>query len=454
MSAPLSIGGEARRLWRLAWPVVLSQLGMVALGAEDVLMVGPLGQTELAVVSAGHIFHFGVLMLGLGMMRGLDPIFAQAHGAGDRAAGAAALGRAVAIALLLSVPLGGLHLLAAPILSALGQPVEILDGAAAYARIVGASVPLSMVTSAVVQFLQGMGRMKRPMVAVVVANLANIGLDAVAVYGIDGPLGWSLAPQGAVGCGWATLGSRAVWLVVLLWLSWDLLRAYRPPPLRDVLRAGPLRRMLGLGVPVGLQTGLEVWAFSAAGLLMGALGARELAAHAIALNICSISFMVPSGIGAAASTRVGNLVGAGLPWVRTGWLAVGMGVGFMAVSAGVLVLAPAAVAGLYTDDPGVLGLAARLLPVAAAFQLSDGVQAVSFGVLRGAGDVRVPALFNVVGYWIVGLPLGWWFGVHRGPDPLAVWGSLAVALTIVSTLLVGRLLWRGRVGAIVVAQDA
>jgi multidrug resistance protein, MATE family len=126
----------------------------------------------------------------------------------------------------------------------------------------------------------------------------------------------------------------------------------------------------------------------------------------------------------------------------------------MALSASLLVIAPGSVAGLYTDDPGVLSLAARLLPVAAAFQLFDGVQAVSFGVLRGAGDVRVPALFNVVGYWMVGLPLGWWFGVHRGSDPLAVWGSLALALVIVSTLLVLRLIWRGRVGAVVVARDA
>lgn len=452
--SPPSLRGEARRLWRLAWPVVLSQLGVVALGAEDVLMVGRLGETELAIVSAGHIFHFGVLMLGLGMMRGLDPIFAQAHGAGDRPAGAAALGRAVVLGLALSLPLGALHWLAAPILSALGQPTEVLEGASAYARLVGASVPLAMVTSAVVQFLQGMGQMKRPMIAVVVANVVNIVLDAVAVFGLEGPLGLSIPSYGAVGCGWATLGSRAIWLVTLVWLAWDVLEAYRPPALAVLLQAGPLRRMLALGVPVGLQTGLEVWAFSATGLLMGALGARELGAHAIALNICSIAFMVPSGVGAAASTRVGNLVGAGQPWVRAGWLAVGLGVGFMALSAGVLVLAPVAVASLYTDDPGVLQLAALLLPVAAAFQVFDGVQAVSFGVLRGAGDVRVPALFNVVGYWIVGLPLGWWFGVHRGPEPLAVWGSLVLALVIVAALLIGRLIWRGRVGAVVVARDA
>ncbi|MEC8422973.1 MAG: MATE family efflux transporter, partial [Myxococcota bacterium] len=124
------------------------------------------------------------------------------------------------------------------------------------------------------------------------------------------------------------------------------------------------------------------------------------------------------------------------------------------LSAAILVLLPGPVVGLYTDDPGVLALAVRLLPMAAAFQLFDGVQAVCFGVLRGAGDVGVPAVFNVVGYWVIGLPLGWYLGVHRGPEPLAVWGGLVIALVIVATLLLGRLAWRGRVGAVVVARDA
>ena len=231
--------------------------------------------------------------------------------------------------------------------------------------------------------------MRRPMIAVAFANVANIALDAVAVFGLDLPGGLSVAPMGAVGCGWATLGSRAVWLVLLLWLAWDVLRAYRPPAWAVLFRAGPFRRMLGIGVPVGLQTSLEVWAFSAAGLLMGALGPRELAAHAIALNIVSISFMVPSGIGAAASTRVGNLVGAGESWVRSGWLAVVMGSGFMAFSALALVFMPGHVATLYTEDAGVLALTVQLLPIAAAFQIFDGVQAVAFGVLLLASGALV-----------------------------------------------------------------
>jgi MATE family multidrug resistance protein len=440
---------EARRLATLAWPVVVAQLGTVAFGAEDVLMVGRLGAHDLAVVSAGHLYGFAVLMLGLGVMRGLDPVFSQAHGAGDRAAGAAALGRAVVLAVLVSVPLTAAMLVSGPVLAALGQPGSILADVGRYCDAVAVGVLPAMVLAAVTQFLQGLGEMRVPMITVLIANVANIALDAVAVFGVEvGPV--ALPPLGAVGCGWATTGSRVVWLVALLWLGGDVLRRYRPPGLATLLQLRPLARLLGLGLPVGLQTGLEVWAFSGIGLLMGALGARELAAHAVALNLVSVTFMVPFGVGAAAATRVGNLVGAGHPWQRAGWTAIAMGVGWMALTSTLFVLFPGPISGLYTADPAVLAVAVTILPVAGAFQLFDGVQAVSFGVLRGAGDVRVPALANVVGYWLVGLPLGWWFGVHTAQDPVRVWGALVVALVIVASLLLVRLAWVGRRGAVVV----
>jgi Na+-driven multidrug efflux pump len=187
---------------------------------------------------------------------------------------------------------------------------------------------------------------------------------------------------------------------------------------------------------------------------MGALGSAELAAHAIAINIVSLTFMVPFGIGSAAATRVGNLVGAGHPWQRAGWLAVGVGVAWMTLTSTALVFAPGPLARLYTPDAAVVGVAVVILPIAGAFQLFDGVQAVSFGVLRGAGDVRVPALANVVGYWVVGLPLAWWTGVHQAQDAARVWSALAVALVIVAALLLARLSWVGRRGAVVVSGEA
>ena len=440
--------GEGRRLAHLAWPVVLAQLGIVALGAEDVLLVGRLGGEALAAVSAGHLWSFAVLLAGLGTMRGLDPLFAQAHGAGDKEAGAAALWRAFILALVISVPVTVAHLLAEPALRLLNQPAEIIPVAGEYCRVVALGIVPAMLLQALTQFLQGMGQMRLPLIAVIAANIVNLALDIVAVYGLEVPGVLSVPALGPVGCGWATTGARVAWLATLVWLARPLLRQYKPPLMRILLAPRAFARVLADGLPVGLQTGLEVWAFSAAGVLMGMLGTTELAAHAVTINVVSVTFMIPFGIGAAAATRVGNLVGAGHRWQRAAWVSVGMGTGWMALTSTVLVLAPHHLARFYTEDAAVIALAASLFPVTATFQLADGVQAVTFGVLRGAGDTRWPALANVIGYWMVGLPLAWWIGVHHGPDPIAVWQGLALGIIIVSVLVLARLVWRGRVGAI------
>jgi MATE family multidrug resistance protein len=197
--------------------------------------------------------------------------------------------------------------------------------------------------------------------------------------------------------------------------------------------------MMKLGLTLGFQFGFEVWAFHAAGFMMGRLGAIPFAAHAITINLATISFMVPSGIGAAAATRVGQLVGAGQAWARAASVAVGLGALVMVVPAAAFVLAARPLTGFYSVDPAVLATAAAILPIAGAFQLFDGVQAVAFGVLRGAGDTRVPAIANVVGYWLVGLPAGWFLAFVAGFGPRGVWSGLAIGLAAVAALLLARI---------------
>jgi MATE family multidrug resistance protein len=175
--------------------------------------------------------------------------------------------------------------------------------------------------------------------------------------------------------------------------------------------------------------------------MMGMLGSVPVAANAVAMNLISITFMIPHGIGAAASTRVGNLIGATLSWRSAAWLAVGTGVAWMAVTSIVLAVVPESLALVFTREVEVVALAAALLPVAAAFQLFDGVQVVIFGVLRGAGDTRVPAVVNLVGYWVCGLPLAYWLGVYHQWGPQWVWGGLVVGLAVVALSLVVRLRW-------------
>jgi MATE family multidrug resistance protein len=203
-----------------------------------------------------------------------------------------------------------------------------------------------------------------------------------------------------------------------------------------------------LGLPIGAQQGLEFGAFGTVGLLMGRLGTVPVAGHQAALNLAALTFMVPLGVGAAAAVRVGHAVGAGdaRGARRAAAAALACGVGFMAASALVLLAAPRALAGLYTSDAAVLALAASLIPIAGVFQVFDGLQVVSLGVLRGAGDTRVPMLVNAVGFWLLGLPLGAWLGLRTSLGPPGLWWGLVAGLAVVGVVLGARVRWRLRGG--------
>ena len=423
------IRAELVRLLQLTWPVVLGQVGLVLMGVEDLVMIGPLGPTALAAVGMGNLWSFGVSILGMGVLRGVDPVFSQAHGSGDDARGALALARALVLGLGLSLPVMGLHHLAAPGLVALSQPPEAIPLAVAYVDVVLWGTPALLLFGVLSQYLQARGQVLLPTLVILAGNVVNISLNAVFLYG----LGW-----GVVGCGWSTVLGRVLSLLGLLGLAWGLVLRELPRPSRvAVLEARALGRLLALGGPVGLQYGVEVWAFNAAGLMVGWLGMVPFAAHQITLNISSLVFMLPFGLSIAAATRVGNLLGASLPWAQAAWTAIGASAAGMALCAGGLWLGAPLLAGLYTDEPAVLAITAAIIPVMAAFQVFDGVQAVAAGVLRGAGDTRTPALVNLLGFWGVGLPVGYLLGV-MAERPQGVWYGLVAGLGAVALLLVLR----------------
>lgn len=439
-----SISDELRRILTLAWPVVLGQIGSVTLGTVDAAMAGHLGEEVLAPVALGNVFSLGLVIVGMAALRGLDPIFSQAWGRGDHRAGRAALSQAILLSVLISLPLLAVHGAPGPLMRLLRQPEDAIVGASQYVWVVAPGVVPAMVFTALTQFLQGMGRMKAPMVAVAVGNVVNILLDWLLMYG---PFG--LPQLGPMGCGLATTAVRVAMLLALIWLCRDVWAQYRPT--WSLARDLPgLRHMLVVGLPVGVQFALEVWAFNASSLMMGALGSTKMAAHAIALNLAALAFMLPFGMGAAAATRVGNLVGAGQPWLRSGWLAVGLGSGVMALTATLFLAFPAPLTSIFTTDPGVSAIVLVLLPFAAAFALFDGIQATTFGVLRGAGDTRFPAMINLVGYWCVGMPMGAWLAFWQGWEERGIWAGLVISLVAVSMMLLLRL-WRvGKRGAFVV----
>ncbi len=429
---------------RLAAPVVLAQVGWMMLGVVDTWFVGRLGPVPLAAVALGDLWAMGTMLVAMGVLMGLDPLVSQAHGAGDGRAAAHALQRGILLALVLAVPLSLAWLSTGPVLRLLGQDPELAALAHGYTRVQVFGVPAFLVFVALRQYLHGRAIMFPSFVVVVVGNAVNAFLDWVLIFGNLG------APAlGVRGSGLATGIARVVMLVALFALvRWfDLHRDAWVPWSREAFSPHGLRALLALGMPVGLTLGLEMWAFAASGLFAGWLGADALAAHTIVLKVASLSYMVPLGISIASATRVGNLIGARDPHGarQAAFVALALGGGVMLVFATVFIGLRHAIPALFLpQDAGtVLALAAGIMPIAGAFQLFDGLQGVGGGVLRGMGATRPAALFNFVGYYVLGLPLGLWLA-FRGPrfGLAGLWVGLALGLGAVAVASV-LFIWRG-----------
>jgi MATE family multidrug resistance protein len=423
-------------LVRLAFPVAVVQVGMMAMGVVDTIMVGRVSALDLAAVAMGHLYFYGVAVFGMGVLFALDPVISQAVGADDDVGIARGLQRGVLLALGLSILAMVLLLPAGPVLSALGQPDEVVPTAARYARGLVAGVFPFYGFVVLRQCLQAMGRVRAIVVVVVAANLVNVLLNWMLIYGHAG-----FPALGAVGSAWATSASRWFMVLALLLTTWPVLSRYARPLRRDALARAPLERLLRVGAPVGAQQWLEFGVFGAAGLLMGWVGALALASHQVALQLAALTFMVPVGVAQATSVLVGQAVGRSDPHAarRATGAGVLVGVGFMALTALMFLALPEPLARAFSADPGVVRAAALLLPIAGVFQVFDGLQVVASGALRGVGDTRVPMLVNLVGFWGVGLPACVWFGFGLDGGPEGIWWGLALGIGVVGTLLAYRI---------------
>jgi MATE family multidrug resistance protein len=282
------------------------------------------------------------------------------------------------------------------------------------------------------QTLQAMGRVAPIVATILAANVANLFFNWVFIYGNLG-----MEPMGAVGSGWASSLSRWMMFAGLLAVSWPLLRDYLKPLRPEALRVRPLARMVRLGAPIGLQFGFEFGAFAAIGVLMGWLGAPAMAGHQVALNLASLTFMVPLGISQASAVLVGQGVGRGDPGGarRSAGAGLVLGGAFMAFAALLFFFLPSFFARIYTDDLEVVAVAVALIPLAGVFQVFDGLQVVSSGVLRGIGDTRSPMVANLVGFWCLGMPISLWMGFRTPAGPAGLWWGLVVALGAVAVFL-------------------
>jgi MATE family multidrug resistance protein len=397
-------------------------------------MVGHISPQALAAVALGNLYFFALAVFGMGTLMILDPVVAQAVGARDRPAIARAVQRGVLMAALLTIPTAVLLLLAAPVFRIAQQPGEVIPLAAAYAvRSVPGAFPF-LLFIVFRQSLQAVGRTAPIVWTIIVANLVNAALNWVLIFGHLG-----LPAMGIVGSAWATSVSRAV-LALGLWISArDQLSPMLSPLQPEVWQLAPLGRMLRLGLPIGAQHVLEFGAFALVALMMGWMGTREMAGHQIAINLAALTFMVPLGVGDAASVLVGRAVGRGdVPGTQgAARAALVCGVGFMTLTGITFLSLPESLAGLYTANQEVIAVAASLIPIAGVFQVFDGLQVVASGVLRGLGDTRAPMVANLLGYWFLGIPVSLYFGFLANYGPAGLWWGLVLGLAVVaSTLLV------------------
>jgi MATE family, multidrug efflux pump len=425
---------EFAPLAALAWPLALSNLGWMTMGVVDTLMVGRLSAEAIGAVSLGGVIFSTAGIFGGGVLLGLDALVPQSYGAGDVEDCHRSLLNSIYLAVPLSAFLMGILWLLMPLMkqweinpAVLGQTLPYLDA------LIWSTPPL-LVYFAFRGYLQGMNVVKPVMFALVSANLVNVAGDWALIFGHLG------APAlGAEGAGWSTCISR-LYLAASLGVSvWYFDRRHNTSLFQIPLKPDWTRiwRLFHLGLPAALQLLVEIGVFAVATALVGRLDAVSLAAHQIALNTVSFTFMVPLGVGAAAAVRVGQSLGKGDAQgaQEAGWAALVVGAAFMACAAVALWTVPEFIARVYTPERPVIRAGAALLVIGGFFQLFDGLQVVATGALRGAGDTHSPMICHLVAYWTLGLPLGYYLCFKRAWGVNGLWAGLAVALILIGLAL-------------------
>ena len=428
---------ELAALTRLAIPVVLSELGWMAQGVVDTIMVGRLGPAAIGAVALGNAIFYTPSLFGIGLLLGLDTLVAQAYGRKDYDDCHRWLAQGIYLAMIITPPLMVLVFAASFGFSPFGINASVAVPAAAYTRVLIWSLLPLLIYAACRRYLQGVGQVSVITATYVLANLLNWAGNWLLITGH-----WGFPAMGVRGSALSTVVARISMAFALLGFAWRYERTRGHPLFAHwaAPKFAQLRQLVRLGLPAAGQIIMEVGAWNTATLSAGWLTPIALATHQIALNYASITYMVPLGVSAAAAVSVGHAVGAGdLPRARrAGWLSLCLGTGFMILAGIVLLVIPKPLIELFTHDPQVLAVGPSLLGIAAAFQIFDGIQTVATGSLRGLGETRTPMVANFIGYWILGLPLGFVLCFLFRWGIYGTWIGLTLALVIISTILLRR----------------
>lgn len=423
----------------LAIPVVISQLGHTLVHTADSVIVGQFaGTIPLAAVSLVNSLFIVILMIGIGISYGLTPLIAQESGknnfkeCGRLLANSLLINTLTGIFLFILIYFGSLL-----VIDNLDQSPEVVAQAKPYLGLLGFSIVPLMVFMTFKQFAEGLGFTKQAMVISLWGNALNICLGIIFVKGLLG-----FDPMGVSGVGWSTLIDRSIMAVVMA------IYVIKSRHFQDYLKSFALKsiskvrsmNILRIGTPVAMQYTFEVSAFSGAAVLIGTIGAVEQAAHQVAINLASMTYMMAGGISAAATIKTGNNFG------KEDYLNLRLS----AISSYHIVLIFMAVAALlfaglnqylpliYTSDKAVINIAAQLLIIAGFFQLFDGTQVVGLGILRGLGDVNIPTFITFIAYWVIGIPIGYFLGIYMGWGANGIWYGLTLGLLVSAALLFAR----------------
>lgn len=428
---------------KLAVPVIMGMLGHTFVAFADNIMVGQLGTAELAAVSLGNSFVFIAMSLGIGFSTAITPLVAEADGAGNKVAAKSALKHGIVLCTIIGLGLFGLIQISKPLLQLMDQPADVVELSLPYLDLVAFSLVPLVIFQSFKQFSEGLSQTKYPMYATIVANVVNIVLNYLLIFGSFG-----FPKLGIVGAAIGTLISRFIMLFIL----WYLLK--KKKKFHDYVTGFNLRKIentvikkiANLGFPSALQMFFEVAIFTAAIWLSGVLGKNPQAANQIALNLSSMTFMFGMGLGVAAMIRVGNQKGL-QNFKELKRIAESI---FLLTLFVEIIFAALFLLGRYwfptiyldtgdlanqADNMEVIALAAELLLVAAFFQISDGLQVVILGALRGLQDVRVPTFITFIAYWVIGFPISYYLGLYTPLKSVGIWIGLLSGLTASAIML-------------------
>ena len=434
---------EFKYNWQLAAPVMLGMLGHTFVGFIDNVMVGQLGTAQLAAVSLGNSFMFIAMSLGIGFSTAITPLIAEADAEHDFEKGRSTFKHGLFLCTVLGVSLFLLVLLAKPLMYFMKQPVEVVELAIPYLDLVAFSLLPLIVFQGIKQFSDGLSMTRYPMYATILANILNIVFNYVLIFGKFG-----FPELGIVGAAYGTLISR----FAMVWYLWALLhkkeksKAFVAQIKMFVLDKLMLKKLLSLGSPSAMQMFFEVGVFTAAIWMSGLLGKNPQAANQIALNLSSMTFMVATGFSVTAMIRVGNQKGLQnyVNLRRIAYSIFLLGIIMALIFAFLFFIFHNQLPKLYVDfddaknladNTEVVGIASKLLIAAAIFQLSDSIQVLVLGALRGLQDVKIPTIITFVSYWLIGFPISWFLGKETAYGSFGIWLGLLAGLTTAAILL-------------------